>query len=406
MKEQSINKGRRDFIKNTALGLTGATVFPSMFKGETGTKSQSKKRKFIFRKLGKTGIELPIISMGVLRADNPNLVTAALDAGIVHLDTGHYYQGGRNEGMVGKVVRDRPRDSFVLATKIVGDHMDRKTGFYTEQTKAEPFVKKFEISMKRLGLDYVDILHSHSLASRQATLFEPLLEALVKLKKSGRVRFIGVSTHKNEPEVIRAAADSNAYDIVLTAYNFLQPHRLEVEEAMAYAAKRGLGIVAMKTQAGGYWDSEGKHPINMKAALKWALQNENIHTAIPGFSTFDQMELDLSIMEDLALSPQEEEDLKLGKKLSLTGLYCQQCGKCIPQCKEHLEVPTLMRSFMYARGYKNFGLARETLDQVELPHLPCTDCSSCSIRCSMDFDIRSRIIDIARIKEIPADFLV
>ena len=81
---------------------------------------------------------------------------------------------------------------------------------------------------------------------------------------------------------------------------------------MAYAAKAGVGIIAMKTQAGVFWDRERQHQINMKAALKWALANENVHTAIPGFTTFDQMNLDLSVMEDLQLTPAEKKDLTLG----------------------------------------------------------------------------------------------
>lgn len=78
-----------------------------------------------------------------------------------------------------------------------------------------------------------------------------------------------------------------------------QKNKGEIGQAMARAAKAGIGIVAMKTQAGVYWDKERQEPINMKAALKWALQNENVHTSIPGFTAFDQMELDLTVMENL-----------------------------------------------------------------------------------------------------------
>ena len=72
-------------------------------------------------------------------------------------------------------------------------------------------------------------------------------KAMTKLKKEGRVKHLGISTHSNEPEVIRAAVKSGVYEVVLTAYNFRQPHVADVEKAMAEAAKAGLGIVAMKT---------------------------------------------------------------------------------------------------------------------------------------------------------------
>jgi len=412
MSDQEMKKSRRNFLKKGAVGLAGAAILPSVTQGEMkaqekeSEKKPAKKKKMIIRTLGRTGYKLPVVSMGVMNADNPNLVRAALDAGIVHLDTAHYYQRGRNEEMIGGVIKGRPRDSFVLATKVLADHEDRRTGMFTKDTKAEPFIEKFETSLKRLGLEYVDILYLHNIVRRESTLFEPLLTALTQLKKAGKTRFIGVSTHKNEPEVIRAAVESKVYDVVLTAYNFRQPHRGEVKKAMAYAAEAGLGVVVMKTQAGVYWDRERTQPINMKAALKWALQDEHVHTSIPGFTTFDQMDLDLTVMEDLTLTPQEKKDLKLGDKLAMAGLYCRQCGECLSQCPEDIDIPTLMRSYMYAYGYKNLAVAKETVGDLNLKDIPCTNCGSCSVTCSMGFDVKDRVTDIARLRDVPEDFLV
>lgn len=404
MKSQSNGASRRRFIKQGAAGITGAMVLPSVLKGEDKKAAPRKKRKMIYRTLGKTGIKLPVVSMGVMNADNPKLVEAALNAGMVHLDTAHVYQRGRNEEMVGKVIKNYPRDSYVLATKVVAGGMDRKTGLFTPQTSTKKFIDDFHVSLKRLGVDFVDILYLHSVVKRGAVLYEPLMNTLVKLKKEGKIKHIGVSTHRNEPEVLRAAADSKIYEVVLTAYNFKQPHIKEMDEALAYAVKAGIGTVAMKTQAGVYWDRERTRPINMVAALKWALQNKNIHTSIPGFTTFDQLEDDLSVMENLALTSKEKEDLQLGNKLS--GLYCRQCDSCREQCPHGFDIPTVMRSYMYAYGYKSPGLAKETLASAGLNTVPCTACDSCKVDCTMGFDIKNKVTDIARLKDIPEDFLV
>ncbi|MCK4835199.1 MAG: aldo/keto reductase, partial [Candidatus Aminicenantes bacterium] len=310
MNKKELNKSRRDFIKAGLTGIAGITMLPVMAKGKADSPQPKKEKKtpFIYRILGKTGIKLPVVSMGVMNADNPKLVEAALDSGIVHLDTAHGYQRGRNEEMIGKVIKNRPRESFVLGTKIY-ENRDRKTGLFPKDAQNDSFIQKFETSLKRLGLEYVDILYLHNAARKEAALFEPYLESMLKLKKQGKIRFIGVSTHVNEPEVIRAAADSKVYDVVLTAYNFRQPHLEEVKKAIAYAAKAGLGVIAMKTQAGVYWDQARQNPINMKAALKWVLNDQNVHTTIPGFTTFDQMQLDLAVMNDLTLSKEEKNDL-------------------------------------------------------------------------------------------------
>jgi len=403
MSKSGIDKGRREFLKKS---IAGIIVLPAVFnKNVKADEPKSNSSKFIYRTLGKTGLKLPIVSMGVMNADNPNLVKAALDAGIVHLDTAHGYQRGRNEEMIGQVIKDRPRDSYVLATKVVADYQDDKTGLYTDKTKPESFIEKFETSLKRLDLDYVDILYLHNVVKKDAALFEPLLSALNNLKKAGKTRFIGVSTHRNEPEVIRAVTDSKVYDVVLTAYNFRQPHIIEMDSAIAHAAKAGIGIIAMKTQAGVFWDRERQRQINMKAALKWALANENIHTAIPGFTTFDQMNLDLSVMENLKLTPEEKKDLALGEEMGMEGLYCQQCGKCETQCRKSLDIPEIMRSYMYAYGYKNYEAARDTLEAISSDDKFCIDCRTCSVECNLGFDVKERIMDITRIQKIPAEFL-
>jgi len=408
MNARNCHGGRRAFFKKSVAGLLGVGVAPSLVFAEerSANEEQKAKRALVCRALGKTGISLPIVSMGVMNADNPSLVSAALDAGIVMLDTAHVYQRGRNEEMIAEVIKGRPRDSFVLATKVAGDGLDRKTGLFTERTEAAPFVEKFEISLQRLGLEYVDILYMHSVVTGKAALFEPLVTAMSRLKKAGKVRFIGVSTHRNEPEVIRTAAESGVYDIVLTAYNFRQPHVADVRSAIEFAAVSGLGVVAMKTQAGGYWDRERRNPINMKAALKWVLKDKNVHTAIPGFTTFDQMELDLSVMADLDLTPEEKYDLNLGDRIGQLGLFCPQCGKCVDMCRDKLDIPSLMRAYMYTYGYKNLGAAHAAVQMAGLDPISCDTCNRCAVDCTMGFDIKKRLLDITRIRTLPEDFLV
>jgi predicted aldo/keto reductase-like oxidoreductase len=403
MEKSKLN--RRRFLKSGILGLAGTAAGSALLNASPkySVKPRVEKEKFIYRNLGRTGFKLPIVSMGVMNADNPNLVAAALDSGIIMLDTAHGYQKGKNEGMIGSVVKDRNRDSYVLATK-VAYQKDRKTGLYPPDKNVQSFEDEFNISLKRLGLDYVDILYIHGISVKETVFFEPALKFLEKMKKEGKIRFTGFTTHRNEHNMLDAAVECGKYDVVLTAYNFRQKNKKEIGEAMGRAAKAGIGIVAMKTQAGVYWDKERQEPINMKAALKWALQNENVHTSIPGFTAFDQLELDLSVMADLTLTAKEKADLRLEGALTQAGLYCQQCGTCEKQCPANVDVPSLMRSYMYAYGYKNLSLAQGTVEELG-SNLPCSDCSSCSIRCPNGFDIPEKVQDIIRLKAIPQEFL-
>ena len=406
----SRNIDRRSFLKNSlagAAGLGALSALPSALRGGqqafTAPAAKAKDGGFILRKLGKTGIVLPVVSMGVMNSNNENLIQASLDAGIVHLDTAHGYQRGTNEGIIGKVLKGRPRDSFFIATKVPGEPRDRQGNFSTETT-AEAWTKNLDISLQRLGLDYVDIIYLHNVQTKEAVLFEPLMKALEQAKKSGKARFIGVTTHSNEHEVFRAVLEGKLHDVVLSGYNFRKTNLVELDAAIADAAKAGIGIVAMKTLAGGWWDKQRTQPINVKAALKWALSNPNITTAIPGMTSFDQLELNMQVMKDITLTAQEKADLKLGGPQAQGGFYCQGCNECLAQCPQALPIPSLMRSYMYAYSYKNLGAAYDLLASLNVPQTPCSDCSRCTVKCTMGFDVKDRATDIARLQAAPAEF--
>jgi predicted aldo/keto reductase-like oxidoreductase len=400
MKKQ--NWKRRDFIK---VGLSGPAGLLIIDSARAQQIKQDEKpdggNKLVYRTLGKTGLRVPVVSMGVMNADNPELVEAALKAGITLLDTAHGYQRGRNEEMIGEIIKKYDRNSYVLETKIKPDQSDPAR----EQQIIQEMTGKLETSLKRLQLDYVDILLLHAVSSKENVMFEPYIRAMEKAKKEGKAKWVGVSTHSNEPEVLNAVVDGKFYDVVLTSYNFKQDHQQEMKKAIARAAAAGIGIIAMKTMAGGFLDKLRIKRVNTQAALKWVLQDENVHTTIPGMTTFDQLESNLAVMADLSLSETEKHDLDLGRLMN--GLYCQGCRKCEKQCPYQLPVPELMRAYMYAYGYRNYTLAHDLISALHLQPSTklCTDCQQCSVQCAKGFAVSEKIQDIIRLQSVPAEFL-
>jgi hypothetical protein len=394
--------GRRDFMKSTLAGFGGFFFLPpfNMKQEVKIVEAKGKEKKLVYRTLGKTGLKLPVINMGVMLTDNPSLIRTALDSGILLLDTAHGYMQGRNEETIGGVMKGRPRDSYYIATKI-NLPQNRTTGLYTEGATTEEFLKRLDISLKRLGLDYVDILYQHGVSRRESVLYEPILKAFEQAKKGGKIRFSGVSTHGNEPEVIHAATDSKAHDVVLTAYNFKQKHYAEVRNAIARASQAGIGIVGMKAVRGGYQQP----PIvkNITGSFKWILQDPNVHTVIAGFTTFEHIEMDLSIMDDLTLT--EPEKMELQKEASIRGLYCQGCRQCLGQCPEKLPIPDLMRAYMYTYDYRSLAHAQDLIVSLHLPDRVCEDCSYCPVKCSIGFNIPKKVRDVARLQNVPSEFL-
>lgn len=388
---------RRDFIGKAAFGLVSAGLSATYMK-ETFA-GQNQRPKIIYRTLGRTNLRIPIVSFGVMNSDSPDLINRALDMGITHLDTAHLYLRGNSERVIGEVLERRgDRDKIYVATKMRFARDSDKGVFVLKGNEREPaateenLFTQLETSLQRLRTDYVDILYLHSCYSPQMATYEPLMNALVKAKKQGKTRFIGTSTHRDVANVIRATADAGIYDVVLPAYNYVLEEKEDIKKTIQYAADRGLGIVAMKTQGGRRLQQDPDTEINNQAALKWVLNDENVCTAIPGMTTFDQLDVNMGVMNDLTLTGQEQRDLQMAASMRGT-LFCQNCRSCVPTCPSNIEIPKLMRAYMYAHGYGNFIQARTTI--AELPGKKgldvCRECSECSASCRRGIDINSRV---------------
>ena len=380
---------RRSFLKASATGAAGMALIPTV----NGASSDQpiRKEKVIKRKLGNTGLDVAIVGMGCGRVDSPAVVKAALKMGINHFDTAHGYQRGNSEKTLGETLKEYPRDSFNIATKV------KNPG-----TKEE-FLEMLDLSLERLQMEYVDILYLHSVKKKEDVLDPVMIEALKEAKASGKAKHIGVSTHRNEVEVIQAAIDSEFYEVVLTTLNFKQEHAQEILDKIDEAAQKGIGIIAMKVMAGGFLDEEKQKPVNYKAALKWSLQNENVHTTIPSILNIEQLMENAEVLSDIKLSGDDMKSLELAS--AETGLYCNGCEECVRQCVKNLPIPDIMRSFMYAYGYNHSLKAKEVLSGLKVEENPCIDCNTCKVVCTKGFNVAQRISEVSKVVNIPDAFL-
>ena len=394
---------RRGFLTTAATGLAAlplAGLTPTSVVGQEEAKEGEKKAgKIITRKLGKTGFTLPIVSMGVMNANNPGVVQASYEMGVRHFDTAAYYQYGRNEQMVGKVVSDLGiRDKVIIGTKVYTPAQRRgRTG---EDAK-QKFMSIFEASLKRLKMDYVDILYMHDVSDPEDVTDPAVHEILAELKEQGRIRAAGVSTHSQMAAVINAAVKSGAYDVVLTSINFTMADDTDLLKAIENASTQGIGVVAMKTLAGGArWpnpETREKYDSQTiaKAALKWVLRNPHVHTSIPGYDNHEHRRTDFSVAYDLEYTDEEQQFLS-DNSIKLGMGFCRQCRGCLASCPQGVDVPNLMRTHMYAAQYGNFHQARATLDDIPKDRglAECTSCKTCTAECANTVDIPRRIEEL------------
>ena len=399
------NDNRREFLKKSILGISGAALIPGNAKAyDIPSVLYQPSSELPLRTLGRTGIKTPLLSFGTSGALDTGFIRTAYESGIKMFFSATYYGEGNNEIIVGQGLKGLPRDSFIVGTAVPADDIDGRTGKIRDSFNTEAYVKKAEGSLKRFGLDYVDFFLFPYAGKRETVMNDNILKALEQLKKQGKTRFLGIASHSDTEEALKAAIDARIYDIAMISYNYKIKSIDSLNSAVAAAAGAGMGIVAMKSTGGAYREKGGSQP-DSNAILKWVLRNENIASIVSGMTSIEQLKKNIAMLKDIRLSEQELKELALASVDSETGLYCQQCGSCIPQCPYNLDIPAIMRSYMYAYGYQNTRQAYHTLQGTGISEKQCENCSTCKVKCISHFDVKQKITDIARLQEVPVEFL-
>ena len=214
--------------------------------------------------------------------------------------------------------------------------------------------KSIDASMAALGLDHVDVLQLHSVSSKAGVMDKACRDVLAEAKQQGKTRFIGITCHQNEADVLNALADDpdKFFDVVLVGYNFNS--KPGVKEAIARVAKAGMGVIAMKTQAGGYKTKALGDVSPHQAALKFVLQNPHVTAAIPAMVDLKQVKEDLAVMN--MKFTQADLDILKRYQLATADVYCHRCGACTHSCRANLDIAHINRSLMYADGLWRSGI--------------------------------------------------
>jgi predicted aldo/keto reductase-like oxidoreductase len=397
---------RRTFLATSAFAATAGLLGigrngPSTDDAEKD--APGKNQPILERTLGKTGIKVPIIGMGVMNAENPALVHRSYELGVRHFDTAAVYQRGRNEEMLGKVLGElRARDKTTIATKIFAPEELRKQS--AAQIK-QYHLKVIDESLQRLRTDYVDILYSHNVEDLVWLNHPAVIESLQEIKAKKKTRSIGFTAHANMNEMVADAIRSGIYDVILLTFNYSLFEYGEYIDTLKKAAEKGIGLVAMKTQCHQPWYKEYlpgsvqkfyDGEISNSALLKWVLRHDFISCAVPGYTTFSQLEEDIPAGQSLDYTDAEKKFL--GDRNVTIGMnsVCRMCGQCVPTCPRKVDIPNLLRTHMYAAEYGNVHHARHTIDIISEGRSidQCTSCAACSARCVHAVDIARRIDEL------------
>lgn len=243
------------------------------------------------RVLGKTGVRLPILGFGTapcgIRRDiekGVELYNAALDLGVTYFDTAPTNTGyGRAQEQLGYLFKSRRKDVF-LVTKV-------------HESGADAALRLLEKNLKEMRTDRADLVHAHSLGSldmNTALGKNGVFAALQKAKREGLTRFIGVSGHHRPARFLRVLQEVDL-DVIMCAVNFADRHTYGFEtRVFPEAAKRNVGIVAMKVFGGMNHAenamSNSKMPrIHHDQGFRYALSTAGVDLAVVGMSTLEEL---------------------------------------------------------------------------------------------------------------------
>jgi predicted aldo/keto reductase-like oxidoreductase len=300
-----------------------------------------------------------------------SVIARAVDLGITYFDTARGYQHGNNERMVGDALKGS-RDKIVLSSK-------------SEAKTAAEAVAQLDMSLKELGTDHLDIWYMHA-RDTVAAIPDELVTVWENAKQQGKIRHIGISTHKPNDIVDRVLAVGK-FEVLLSTYSFA------IGSANEPAYKRltdaGIGLVAMKVMAPA---ARARKPDGPLAALKWVLRDTRFATTIPSMTDMDQLEMNVRAMTE----PFSAADEKLLARIDeeIRPFYCRMCQQCSGHCPNGVPVPETIRYLAYADFYGQFALGREHFLALpaETRAVRCRDCVSCQVRCPNGVHVVERLM--------------
>jgi len=381
---------RRNFLSAFSSGVLGLGLAKNIrggaktpsFLQENQTQPKIKK----YNTLGDTGLKVSDVGCGAISFFEPNVMRYAYDLGVNYFDTAEGYLQTRSESFIGQALSD-VRDKVVITTK----HMYGGRNPITR----ESIIERVEASLKRMQTDYIDVAMAHQANDLALLENEDLLSAYAQLKKDGKVRFTGFSTH-NPQLTLKQALDMDFAQVILVMYSHMEGP--ELEPLIADVRKKGIGVVAMKIFAGGrqgnlaqFVNQNVSYP---QAAIRWVLSNPNIDTCIPTMSSYSHVE------EYVAASDQPLErvdmDLISAYQKKTQDYYCRvSCSDCLSSCPQNVAINDVLRFQMYFVDYRMEKEAMRYYNELDLRKKPleCANCSGrCNSACPHGLKVKDRLI--------------
>jgi uncharacterized protein len=355
------------------------------------------------RKLGKTGVEVSILSLGGMfdTINNQLLLRQAYNWGVTYWDTAEGYGNGLSEDGFGRFFsrNKEARKDIFLVTKT-------KPGAPAKMTES------LETSLRKLQTEYVDLFFCHGIGSIN-DINDAIRDWAAQMKAAGKIKFFGFSTHSNMEDCLLAASKLNFIDAVMFSYNFRLMQTEKMKQAVAACVASGIGLVAMKSQGGGPVSRDSEAEMQMagrflekgftdkQAKLKAVWENPDIACICSQMPNLTSLSANVAAARDVTSLTREDFNLLNSFAEETRTGYCAGCGRlCREATGGAVPVNDVMRCLMYYRDYGERDLAREVfaaLPEDERKRLTEVDYSKAEKACPQGLAIAALMEEASKL---------
>jgi len=357
----SVNKkswSRREFLKTAGVAgvatlLTGTDPKPAL-TSTTG----SWEGPLPVRPFGKTGVSVPILGFGGSQnlESKQRLLRQAIKLGVTYWDTAESYADGGSEEAMGKYFEKHPDDrkKVFLVSK-------------SDESRPSRISNSLDNSLERLRTTTIDLYFIHGISSPDE-MDDDIRDWAEKKKAEGKIRFIGFSAHTNMETCMLGAAELGWIDGIMVTYNYRLMHTEAMKRAVEACVKAGIGLTAMKTQAGwSWWGNEGKKSrateqivegfadkgfTEEQARLKAFWENPHIASICSEMPNLKILMSNVAAARNQTRLSREDSRLLNQYARATAPGYCAGCARfCESTLETKIPVCDTMRYLMYARFY-------------------------------------------------------
>ncbi len=326
------------------------------------------------------------------------MVDLFMEAGHTYFDTAFVYHDGESEVALGKALVERyPRESFTIATKCLAWALPN------EQAAKECL----EVSLRRLGTDYVDYYLLHNVGGQRTAKFDEygMWDFAQAQKAAGKIRYVGLSIHDDAACLDKLLRAHPEMDFVQLQVNYLdwEDPRNEARRMMEVAAAHGKPVIIMEPARGGVLCRLPEEAGAILAAAKpgasqaeWAYRFcwnlPNVVAVLSGMSTVEQARQNLASYaanEPFDEAERQALDQAIAKLRALAVAPCTGCNYCVKDCPSSVRIPQIMEllNLEAMTGDHEFLKGLYSWQTADGRASSCIQCGLCEAMCPQRIDI-------------------